>query len=83
MVPPVAVAVNVTEVPDFAVLGPVTATAKVIGETVTVADADAVFALLSVAVTPMVYVPLASYVVLKLVPEPVAGAPPVVVQANE
>ena len=54
VVPPVAEAVNVTEVPDFAVLGPVTVTAKVIGETVTVADADAVFALLSVAVTLMV-----------------------------
>ena len=49
-VPPVTRAVNVTEVPDFAVLGPVTVTAKVIGEIVTVTDAVAVFALPSVAV---------------------------------
>lgn len=53
-VPPVADAVNVTEVPDFAVLGPLTVTASASGETVTVTDAVAVFAFPSVAVTEIV-----------------------------
>jgi len=44
----------VTDVPDFAVVGPVTATANVIGEMVMEAVADAVFALLSVVVTLIV-----------------------------
>ena len=45
---------NVTDVPDFAVLGPVTVTPSAMGEIVTVADADAVFAFASVAMTDIV-----------------------------
>jgi hypothetical protein len=52
------------------------------GAIVTVADADAVFALPSVAVTDIVKVPLAEYVVEKLEPEPLAGDPLVAVHAK-
>lgn len=82
MVPPLAVALNVTDCTVEAVLGPLTVTASVRAEIVTVADAEAVFALLSVAVTLIVYVPLTLYVVLKLEVVPLAGEPPVAVHAK-
>jgi hypothetical protein len=49
---------------------------------VTVADAVAVAALPSVTITETVLLPLTEYVVEKLAVEPVAGLPPVAVQAN-
>jgi hypothetical protein len=52
------VAVNVTAVPVVPVVGPVIETVKVSGAIVTVADAVAVAALASVAVTEIVLVPL-------------------------
>jgi len=57
VVPPVADAVNVTGVPVAPVVAPVMETARANGEIVTVADADAVFALASVATTEIVKVP--------------------------
>jgi len=47
-----------------------------------VADALAVAAFASVTVTEIVLLPLVEYVVLKLEPVPLAGLPPVAVQAN-
>jgi hypothetical protein len=49
---------------------------------VTVADAVAVAKLASVIVTDTVLDPFTLYVVEKLAPVPVAGEPPVAVQAN-
>jgi hypothetical protein len=81
-VPPVAVAVNVTDCPTVTLEGPLTATARESGLTVIVAEAVAVAELASVAVTITVYVPLVLYVAEKLAPVPVAGVPPVAVQLN-
>lgn len=50
------------------------------GFIVTMADADALPEAESVTVALIVNVPFTEYVVLKLVPEPVAGVPPVAVQ---
>jgi hypothetical protein len=74
--------VKVSDVPAVPVAGPVIETASANGEIATVVDALAVFALPSVAVTLMVYVPFTLYVVLKALPLPEAGLPPVAVQAN-
>ena len=57
-VPPVAVAVKVTAVPTVPVVGPLIVTARASGLIVMLADAVAVFALVSVTVTDTVYVPL-------------------------
>ena len=46
------------------------------------ADFEFVAALASVPVTEIVLVPFVEYVVLKLVPVPLAGEPPVAVHAN-
>ena len=56
--PPEPVAVKVTEVPTVPVAGPDIVTARASGLIVIDADAVAVFALVSVAVTDTVYVPL-------------------------
>ena len=48
----------------------------------TVADFEFVAALASVPVTEIVLVPFVEYVVLKLVPVPLAGEPPVAVHAK-
>ena len=61
--PPVAVAVNVTDWPLLDEEGPVTVTPRVSGLTVTDADAVAVFALVSVTVTAIVSVPFTVKVV--------------------
>jgi hypothetical protein len=83
VVPPVAEAVKVTAVPTVPVVGPVTLTASaILGPIVIVTDAEAVTALPSVAVTDTVLDPLVEYVVVKLAPVPLAGEPPVAVQAN-
>ena len=52
------------------------------GPIVTVADFGFVAALASVPVTEIVLLPFVEYVVEKLVPVPLAGEPPVAVQAN-
>ena len=57
MVPPEAVAVKVTDWAVVAELGPLTVTARVRGDIVTVTDVVAVFALLSVATMDIVNVP--------------------------
>lgn len=57
-VPPVAEAVQATAVPTVPVAGQLIVAANESGETETVVDAEAVFALVSVAVTEIVYVPL-------------------------
>jgi len=81
-VPPVPVAVKVTAVPTFPVVGPPIVTASASGEIATVADAWALFVLLSVAETVIVKVPLTEYVVENVAPVPLDGDPPVAVQAN-
>jgi hypothetical protein len=75
-VSPEAVAVNVTDVPTVPALGPDTVTDRADPPTTIVADAVAVFALESVAVTVTVYVPLAVNVVVKLEPVPDDGLAP-------
>ena len=74
------VVVNVTDVPDFAVLGPVTVTATASGETVTVADVLADFELASVIVRPTVEVPFVAKWVVKVGHPHVAFAMPLMVQ---
>jgi hypothetical protein len=83
-VPPVAVAVNVTEVPTVPVAGPAIVTARARGETVTVAVAVAVAAgvALSVATTMIEADPFALKVVVKLAPVPLDGVPPLAVHAK-
>jgi len=81
-VPPEPVAVNVTAVPTVPVVGPAIDTARGRGLIVMVAEAVALTALPSVIVTETVFVPFTEYVVLKLAPVPLAGVPPVAVQAN-
>jgi len=54
VVPPVPVAVNVTGVPTVPVVGPLIVTARASGLIVMLADAVAVFALVSVTVTETV-----------------------------
>src|SRR6266568_2898839 len=80
--PPEPVAVNVTAVPTVPVVGPAMETARGNGLIVTVADAVAVTAFASVIVTDTVLVPFTEYVVEKLAPVPLAGVPPVAVQAK-
>ena len=80
--PPEFVAVKVAAVPAVPLVGPAMETARANGLIVMVAEAVAVFALTSVAVTMTVYVPLALYVVLKLTLVPDDGVPPVAVQAK-
>jgi len=82
VVPPVAEAVHATGVPTVPVAGQLMDATSASGLIVTVADADAVLALESVAVTEIVTVPFTEYVVEKLLPVPVAGLPPVAVQAK-
>jgi hypothetical protein len=78
------VAVNATAVPTVPVAGLAIETAKADdGLIVIVAEAVAVARLASVTVTETVLVPLTEYVVEKLAPVPLAGLPPVAVQANE
>jgi hypothetical protein len=81
-VPNDAVPVKVTGAPEVPVVGPAIDTAKVNGLIVTVTDPVVVTALASVSVTDTVLVPLTEYVVEKLAPVPLAGLPPVAVQAN-
>jgi hypothetical protein len=80
----VGLAVNAAADPTVPVVGPVIVTASVNGDIVTVAEAVAMFAgvELSVAVTLIVLVPFAPYVVVKLAPVPLAGVPPAAVQLN-
>lgn len=73
---------HATGVPTVPVVGQLMLATRARGDTVTVAVAEAVFALLSVAVTEIVKVPLALYVVLKLAVLPVEGEPPVAVHAK-
>ena len=80
--PPEAAAVNVTAVPTVPVVGPLSATTRANGLIVIVAEAVAVAAFASVMVTDTVLVPFTEYVVEKLAVEPLAGVPPVAVQAN-
>jgi hypothetical protein len=80
VVPPLPVAVKVRAALTPPVVGPAMVTARVNGLITMVAVAVAVFALPSVIVTDTVSVPFALYVVVKLVPEPDAGEPPVAVQ---
>ena len=54
----------------------------VAGPMLTVADLELVAALASVAVTEIVLLPFVEYVVEKLAPDPLAGLPPVAVQAK-
>jgi hypothetical protein len=58
LVPPEAVAVNVTAVPTVPLVGPLTVTARASGLIVTVADLVFDSAFPSVAVTEMVLLPL-------------------------
>jgi len=81
-VPPVALAVQDTATPTVPLAGQLIVTATGNGLIVTVADALAVAAFASVTVTEIVLLPLVEYVVLKLEPVPLAGLPPVAVQAN-
>jgi len=74
--------VNATADPTFPVVGPVIETASASGLIVTVADAVALFELVSVAETLMVNVPLTEYVVENDAPVPLAGDPLVAVQVN-
>jgi hypothetical protein len=80
--PPVDEAVHETAVPTVPVAGQVIVIVSVGAVIVTVADLDAVAVLESVAATDMVNVPGLLYVVLKLVPDPEDGLPPVAAQAN-
>ena len=94
-VPPVAIQANVTgAVPPFdtavqatglltvPVVGHVIITDKAPGLIVTVADAVAVFAFASVTVTLTALEPDVANTVVKVAPVPLAGVPPVAVQAN-
>ena len=81
-VPPVALAVQDTATPTVPLAGQLIVTATGNGLIVTVADALAVAAFASVTVTEIVLLPLVEYVVLKLEPVPLAGLPPVAVQAK-
>jgi len=82
VVPPVAVELTLIEVPTVPVEGTMGVTVRVNGDIMTIADfvwvAGAVAE--SVPVTLIVYDPFTLYVVLKPVPVPVAGVPPVAVQ---
>jgi len=81
-VPPVVVAVKVTTVPFVGAAGTnVKSTDRVEGEIVTVCDAVAVLEFASVTVSEMVKLPFVEYMVVKLALVPVAGFPPVVLQA--
>jgi hypothetical protein len=82
VVPPVAEAVNVTDVPVVPVVGPLIDAVSAKPPHVTDAEAVAVFALPSVAVTVMVSVPLMVQVVVKLEPVPVDGLAPGALQLN-
>src|SRR4029077_14488513 len=62
--------------------GPVTVSARARGLIVMLAVLDAFDPLASVSVALTTYVPFTLKVVVKLVPVPVAGLPPVAVQAN-
>jgi hypothetical protein len=81
-VPPLVVAVQATAVPTVPVVGQVTVTVKAFGLMVTVAEAVAVTAFASVTVTLTVWAPVVAYCVVKLVPVPLDGVPPVAVHAN-
>jgi hypothetical protein len=72
----------VTAVPTVPVVGPEMLGASGNGAIAIVAEPVAVFALESVMVTDTVYDPLTLYVVVKLAPAPLAGEPPVAVQAK-
>ena len=71
-----------TGLPTVGLALTVKVTASASGEMDTVADADACAPLALVAVTLIVLLPFVEYVVLKLEPVPLAGDPPVAVQAN-
>jgi hypothetical protein len=75
--------VKVTAVPTVPAVGPAILTASGVEDIEIVADPVAVTALASVIVTNTVLDPLTEYVVEKLAPVPLAGLPPVAVQANE
>ena len=81
-VPPEAATVQDTALLTVPLAGQVTVTVTGSGLIVTVADAVAVAAFASVAVTEIVLLPFVEYVVEKLAPVPLAGEPPVAVQAN-
>ncbi len=80
-VPPVAEALHVTGLPAVA-LPQVTVTTIAWPPTLTVASANFLAPLLSVAVALTVLLPLVEYVVVKLAPVPVAGVPPGADQEN-
>ena len=81
-VPPVTVAVKVTGLPTVGLELTVKLAARAAALIVTVADLVFVAELPSVTVTLIVLLPFVEYVVEKLVPVPLAGEPPVAVQAN-
>lgn len=83
-VPPVAEAVQETGVPTVPVDGQVMLATSGRAAMVTVADFVLVFAgdAESVPVTDIVLLPLVEYVVLKLLPVPLPGLPPVAVHEN-
>jgi hypothetical protein len=74
--------VNATAVPTVPVAGPAIVTVNGNAAIVTVADAVAVATLASVTVTEIAFDPFTLYVVEKLAPKPLAGDPPVAVQAK-
>jgi hypothetical protein len=74
--------VNATAVPTVPVAGPAIVTVNGNAAIVTVADAVAVTRFPSVIITDTVFDPLTLYVVEKLAVVPLAGVPPVAVQAN-
>ena len=80
-VPPVAEALQVTGLPTVAV-PQVTVTTIAWPPTITVASANFLLPLPSVAVALTVLLPLVEYVVVKLEPVPVAGVPPEADQEN-
>jgi len=82
-VPPLAVALNVREVPAIPVEGPPIVTLSGSGLMFTFALADAVLLAASVAVTVMVRVPFVLNVVVKLLPVPLDGDPPGALQLKE
>jgi len=80
-VPPLEVAVQFTGLPTVPPVGQVIVTVRAVGLIVTVADAVAVLAFASVTVTLTLCGPDVANIVVKLDPVPLAGLPPVAVQA--
>ena len=81
-VPPLEVAEQFTGLPTVPVVGQLIDTVRIAGLIATVTDAVAVFAFPSVTVTLTVFDPDVANIVVKPDPVPLAGVPPVAVQAN-